>query len=367
MAVDKIKPIRFYDSLEEMLSLMDRCSFSDRFKGDSLNELKDWQRSSRELLSELIGVGKLMEDAKARGVDRAKASFTEESVEMLEDGITRRKLILKTDEHTFIPMYVLEPGGVPKGTFLCPAGHQGGGKLSVAGVTDDPLVREKEEFFNYSYGLKLAWMGYVTICPDPRGFGERRDKAVQNADILQCSCRQLSNMAISLGLSVTGLNVWDLMRIIDWVTQEGRYPVDNLGCIGFSGGGLATLYLAALDERVKMAFISGYMYGFKDALLILNNNCSCNYVPHLYEHFDMGDIACMIAPRPLFIQSCKDDHLNGYRGLANVYEQVEIIKGAYSLYGCSDRLIHDIRPGGHHFHDEPIGGAIEQFMKVTGI
>lgn len=32
-----------------------------------------------------------------------------------------------------------------------------------------------------------------------------------------------------------------------------------------------------LDERVRWALISGYLYGVRDALLTLNNNCSCNY------------------------------------------------------------------------------------------
>ena len=40
---------------------------------------------------------------------------------------------------------------------------------------------------------------------------------------------------------------------------------------------MQTIYLAALDERVRWALISGYLYGVRDALLTLNNNCSCNY------------------------------------------------------------------------------------------
>lgn len=84
---------------------------------------------------------------------------------------------------------------------------------------------------------------------------------------------------------------WDLMRLIDWLRRDGRFDTEALGCLGFSGGGMQTLWLAALDERVKLAVISGYLYGYRDALLTLNNNCSCNYVPHPWEHLGMGDIA----------------------------------------------------------------------------
>ena len=92
---------------------------------------------------------------------------------------------------------------------------------------------------------------------------------------------------------------------------------------------MQTLWLAALDDRVKFAAISGYMYGYRDALLTLNNNCSCNYVPHLWEHLDMGDIASLIAPRPLWVQSCREDRLNGPRGVVNAQEQVAIAAEAW--------------------------------------
>ena len=62
----------------------------------------------------------------------------------------------------------------------------------------------------------------------------------------------------------------------------------------------------------------------------------------------MGDIASLIAPRPLLVQSCEKDHLNGARGLANVDEQLDIVRDAYALLGKADNLSHEVCPGGHH-------------------
>ena len=115
---------------------------------------------------------------------------------------------------------------------------------------------------------------------------------------------------------------------------------------------MQTLWLTALDDRVKVAAISGYLYGYRDALLTLNNNCSCNYVPHLWEHLDMGDIASLIAPRPLWVQSCSGDRLNGPRGVVNAQEQVAEARKAYALLGRADNLTHEICPGPHQWHDE---------------
>ena len=75
---------------------------------------------------------------------------------------------------------------------------------------------------------------------------------------------------------------------------------------------------------------------------------TCNLA--LWEHFDMGDPGSMIAPRPLVIQSCIDDKLNGSRGMINVTEQVDIIRNAYRLLGKESNLYNDIKPGGHSWH-----------------
>ena len=117
-------------------------------------------------------------------------------------------------------------------------------------------------------------------------------------------------------MTVAGMNTWDLMRLIDYLEERGEWNTEHLAAWAFPGGGLQTLYLAALDERVRYAVISGYLYGFKDSLLELNGNCSCNYVPGLWNALDMGDIASLIAPRPLVIQSGRADHLNGPRALS---------------------------------------------------
>ncbi len=354
-----------FKTLGKMIHVMDMGAFSDRFTGESKEDFITWQEKEREVLSTLTGVKKLLEMEDADASRNFQFNYDVFDVEKTECGILRKKVLLTVDADTCIPMYIIEPRENIKGTFLALSGHQSGGKAAVAGVRDNPKVAEKIDFYNYDYGLKLARLGFVAICPDPRGFGERGDMEIQPGqadDPLSCTCRNISNMAIPMGLSVIGLNVYDLIRIIDFIHKSKKWDTENLGCLGFSGGGMQALFLSAIDERVKMTFISGYMYGYREALMELHNNCSCNYVPGLWEKLDMGDIGSLIAPRSLFIQSCRDDHLNGKRGIINVNEQVEIIRKAYKLVGKNDALIHDIREGDHHFYDEPLGETIESFL-----
>ena len=67
---------------------------------------------------------------------------------------------------------------------------------------------------------------------------------------------------------------------------------------------LSVLFCAACRAvGIAARFVSGYLYGFKESLLDKHENCSCNYVPHLYEYVDMCDIAALIAPRPLLVET----------------------------------------------------------------
>lgn len=344
---------QFYSSLPLMLKKFDKYARKDYFTGGTVEEFEAWRKQTRGTLKELLGM-KYMETCPLE-------ARTEEVV-TLKEGIVREKVILQVEPDTWMPVYILIP---PKAAgresekqecFLALPGHQGAGKYSVAGRYDIPAVMDKIKFYNYDYGMQLARRGYVALCPDCRGFGERRDEKMQDREdekaFLTSSCFHLAHMAEPIGETVIGMCTWDAMRLIDYVYERGEWNTDTLGAIGFSGGGMQVLWLSALDDRVKQCIISGYLYGYKDSLMILNGNCNCNYVPHLWEHVDMGDIASLIAPRPVAFQSCRDDHLNGPRGLDNVFEQLEIVRAAYRLYGEDIYPIHDIRDGGHCWHEE---------------
>jgi dienelactone hydrolase len=140
------------------------------------------------------------------------------------------------------------------------------------------------------------------------------------------------------------------MVLLDYVATRPEVAGRRVGCIGLSGGGLQTLYLAALDDRVDCAVISGYFYGVADSLLDMSDNCDCNFVPHLWENADMGDVAALIAPRPLLFESARGDPLNGPRGIDNVLEQYAVTQHAYAVAGASDRLAIDVFEGGHMWH-----------------
>lgn len=348
----------YYTSMDRLLDRYDRVARQSAFRAESSEQFEAWKTGLRQTLRRITGMDEM------EPCDPEPQLL--ESVRM--DGYRRDKLILQTEPGVWMPLYKLVPDSLPLGAatpcVLALHGHQTGGKLSVAGREDIPAIRRQIGVYRNAYGIDLVRQGYVVFCPDARAFGERREWTKQGETdelLLSSSCTQLNHMAIVLGQSVTGMWVWDLMRLVDYIESSGHSG--PIGCVGLSGGGLQSLWLAAMDERIRCAVVSGYFYGVKDALLRLSDNCACNYVPNLWKHVDMGDLGALVAPRPLLIESGTEDELNGARGIVNVTEQVEIARGAYALLDAGDRLQHFVFAGGHYWHGGETGAFLAAHLQ----
>lgn len=353
-----------YPTLPSILRKYARYGRKDDFLGKTSEEFRTWQMRSRAMLWELLGLEKMDDCALEPVIDEV----------VFQNAILRYHILLRTEPDITLSAYLLVPASANAGTpvFLCPPGHNGAGKYTVAGVRGARAIEESIEKYNYDFGWQLACLGYVAFCPDARGFGERREMLEDTRELplaMKGDCYWLAHMGEPIGIPVLGMLSWDLMRCVDFlqeytITKDGKlwhltdgahtdsearrwYP-ERIIAFGFSGGAMQSLYLSALDERIHASFLSGYMYGFRDSLLQMNRNCSCNYVPHLMEHFDMGDIASLIVPRRLMIQSCREDRLAGTRGLTNVQEQVDIIRANYAVTGSAEHVQQDIEDGPHH-------------------
>ena len=338
-----IKTEKYYTAKEHLLNIFEREARQLAFAAKSEAEMSAWRQNLQIKLTDIIGLDKMQ--------TCALNPTLLESTEM--DGYRRDTVIIQTEPDVWMSMYVLIPGNVSGRTrcIVAPHGHSFGGKYAVAGRDDIPVVKKKNEEYRAYYGLDFVKRGYVVFCPDARGFGERREFVSQGDDdcfFTKSSCGWLNKVAISLGRTLTGMFVWDLMRLLDYIQTRPDCAPDRIACAGLSGGGMQTLWLSALDERIKCAVISGYFYGYKEALMLING-CDCNYVPGLWKFADMGDIAAMIAPRPLLIEAGSNDPLNGVSGTANVKSQILIAGQAYELLENKEKLEFYIFEGEHRW------------------
>ena len=356
MAEPRVPTVRrFFPAHAELQARFDREARQMPVDTSGAEAFESWRTDTRRHLSAITGM-QTMRAADPRPVVTESVSC---------NGYVRQRMEIHTEPDVVMPLYALLPDDLQAGerrpVVIAPHGHGSGGKNMTAGRRDIPAVADAIDQYNGAYAERFAQAGLIVFASDARAFGERREPVGQDNDeesFMRSTCTPLNHAAISLGQTVTGMWTWDLMRLVDYVLTRDDCDPERIGCAGLSGGGLQTLWLAAMDDRICAAVVSGYFYGYRDSLLDLNSNCGCNYVPGLWQAVDMGDLGAQIAPRPLLIETGDQDPLNGARGLDNVYEQVAITREAYELHGASDCLAHDVQPGEHQWY----GGTAEPWL-----
>ncbi len=349
----------FYTTEEYMKLRFERYGRQCAFGAATVEEHEKWKAETKKRLASVIGVDR------AIPVSAAPSLLEEKRFEANENGggFTAEKWLLETEPTVFMPFWLLKPDAPNGAVMINPHGH-GGGKDIYLGIGPEkaPLLSGSPE----SFGVSLARRGYFVAAPDARGAGERREKGQQGAGMEGGSShREMLNAGICLGITPIGGMVWDIMKLIDFLLTVPGVDPARIGCGGMSGGGAQTIYTAALDDRIALAVTSGYFYGFRDALLLQPANCGCNYAPGLYEAVDMGDIGALIAPRPFYIESGRNDHLNGASGIENVYSQVKITKAAYTLFNKEENLLHSVHEGGHQWVGEGLFEFIDKHLSPT--
>lgn len=317
------------------------------FRGGGRAQVSVWQKKARRRLAERLGL-QHFKPCPPRAVKIATVRL---------EGLVREEWRLRTEQDVWMPYYLFLPdrgAGRPLPLVICPHGHCSAGKWATGGRWDVPEMQPIIKEYNYDYGVQIARAGFITVCPDARGFGERREPLKQGdrqnaAFFATNSCHNLTVAGAPLGLTVQGMWTWDLMRLLDFLWTDPRIDRRRIGCAGLSGGGMQTLDLAALDPRIQAAVVSGYFYGIQESLLIQSNNCICNMVPGLWRDFDMGDIGALIAPRGLFIETGDCDGLNGRSNLSNVRSQLRISRKTFAALGEGGRLRQHVFHGPHRW------------------
>lgn len=341
----------YYTSLEAMAKRYDKTVREYAFHPTDREGHKAWREAAAKRLREIAGM-ELCERAEPQA---------EKQWEEAMEGFVKEHWTMQTEPGVVMPFYLLRPEHPNGAAVVVPHGHGPGKEGTVANAQNPAVDAFKKYSLDGCFAHNLARAGYLVACPDARGAGERRERGQQGdapENWSSNSHRELLQVAIGFGQSVIGLMVWDLMRLMDFLVRQPDVDPERIGCAGMSGGGQQTLWLAALDTRIRAAVTSGYFYGMKESLVCLPANCACNFVPGMWTVMDMGDMGAMIAPRALFIESGEQDGLNGAPGMDNVYPQVEIARSAYALYNEEEKLCHSVHPGGHVW----VGDGVIEFF-----
>ena len=103
--------------------------------------------------------------------------------------------------------------------------------------------------------VRLARRGYVVLCWDPVGQGERcqfwdKARARSRYNLVCGEHAVLGNFATIAGTSLVRYMVWDGIRAVDYLLTRDDVDPGRLAVTGTSGGGAQSTWLAALDPRI---------------------------------------------------------------------------------------------------------------------
>lgn len=149
----------------------------------------------------------------------------------------------------------------------------------------------------------------------------------------------------SRGFSPMAVELLNARRALDYLCTRNDLDSSRIGATGISGGGMATFFLAAIDERIKAsAPVSGVLStkGWIKQRLS-SAHCDCQYPVNSYGLL-YSEIGAIIAPRTQLLCNAKADR--GFP-MDAFNELVGKVCEIYRLYNAGDSLQTAVVPGGH--------------------
>ncbi len=299
-----------------------------------------WKERLRAKYTELLGLEKIAENACEIKVE------TEEIVET--DEYTRIRYVFESEKGCFVPCYLLIPKDRQKKfpVCICLQGHTTGFHISIGEKKYDG---DEESLKTSTFALDAVKNGYAALAIEQRGMGERTTLLKKRGPSLTCGCYFTAMTALLLGRTIIGERVWDVSKAIDSLEFfKDRLDLSDITLVGTSGGGTATYYAACFDERIKVAAPTCSVCSYKDSIGDMWH-CSCNYIPHSAEFFDMGELSALIAPRKLLVSVGETDPIFPLEGTKRVYSVIEKI---YEKEGAKDNCRFVIFPDKPHYFDK---------------
>jgi len=327
MTANKFSPIEFLDYLYKKNT--PKYSFNAEDKKDACK----WQHMARKKLVELIG-----EFPKNKVPLKSKIINTKNFRNYI-----RETILFQSREGMDVFGYLLIPKsykGRKLASVICLSGH-GRGCDDIVGIEEDGSQRKwLGGTYQADFAVQCVNNGFIAFAIEQFLFGHRGYKEPKQY------CDPASLSAFLFGQTMISWRVYDVIRAIDYLSTRKEIDPSRVGCMGISGGGTISFFSACIDERIKAAFVSGYFNTFKGSMMKLRH-CSDNYVPNILKYFEMYDLAGLIAPRGLFIESgIKDTTCCPIKTAKLAFEKAEKI---YKVFNAEDKIAREMFRGHHRF------------------
>ncbi len=274
------------------------------------------------------------------------------------DDYTVERVILQTGDGLYCTGSLYRPKASAKGkrpAVLCPHGHWADGRFHRHNdKTFEGELKSKAETFEsgrhplQARCVQLARMGCVVFLYDMLGVAD--SSAPLPAGLIHGFAKQRDDLSSPdrwgmysaqsemRCLHSLGLQTWNSIRALDWISALDDVDPSRIGVTGASGGGTQTFILGAVDSRPS-AFFPAVMVS-----TAMQGGCTCENATYLRVGTGNIELAALIAPRPLGM-SAADDWTKELetKGLPE-------LKQHYALLGVPDKVMGKYLPFPHNYN-----------------
>ena len=194
-----------------------------------------------------------------------------------------------------------------------------------------------------SHGIWFAKHGYVCLTLDSLQLGEIG--ATHHG-----TYREGRWWWHSRGYTPAGVECLNGIRGIDYLVGRDDVDPQRIAVTGISGGGAATFWIAAADERARVAVPVSGMADLECYVnrCVINGHCDCMFLYNTFQ-WPWTRIAALIAPRPLLFVNSDADAIFPMYANDRVINRLERV---YSLYGASGDVDALVSVGGHAYRQD---------------
>lgn len=153
------------------------------------------------------------------------------------------------------------------------------------------------------------------------------------------------------GFTPLGLQLWNSIRVLDYLASLPDVDPGRIAATGASGGGTQVFLLAAVDDRLALSapvnMVSGIMQG----------GCICENAPGLRIGTNNIETAAMMAPKPMLLVAATGDWTRNVPR-----EEYPAIRRVYELYDKAAMVEAVQFDSPHNYHQES-RGAVYEFLR----
>lgn len=261
------------------------------------------------------------------------------------------------------------------------------GKRKITKTSDQghPMMHDhqRDYYSGHAWANEIAKRGYVVLVPDAFPFESRRVLLADVPEHLRNGLNDgepekpenieaynswagghehiMAKSLFSAGTTWPGVFLGEDQRALDVLCDREEVDPLRIGCAGLSGGGMRTVFMGAMDERIKCAVCVGFMTTWKDFILSKSfTHTWMTYVPILPNELDFPEILGLRVPLPTLVLNDTDD---GLFTLPEMQRADSIMSEVYAKAKATDKYKCSFYPGPHKFDANMQREAFDWFDK----